>query len=112
VKHVAEVLCKKCNGTGIDYNHEEIIITEDVLCDLLHFQHISHYGEKWLAFVDWSQLHGFDLPRLIDGGWIDKHPDKPPMFNNYRDNFPERLYSISFKGRLVIQRPSMYLCDT
>ena len=103
--------CPVCKGDGLDKNLQpmSLQIPEEVYFELAKFNHQSQKGEAWLAFVDWFDI--IDLERLLADGWVEAEKDLAPVHENYRDDFPETLYTISAKGRIALAAPGRYIIE-
>lgn len=106
-KQEKHIICETCNG------YELILpklkrVNQDVFFDVHKFRDRYPDGQGWMAFVDWELL-GIDLKRLMGLSMIERHPNKPPTYGNYRDDFPEIFYSLTLNGRLLLRYPTKYL---
>lgn len=111
LEYVGKIRCTGCSGYGLKIDDIDKIRIDDVtFIDLTQLAHQMIDGEVWLAFVDWSQLLQINMEELQRQKLVVQRLDIPtPRYGNYRDHFPETLFVLTVRGRLILNNPSRFV---
>lgn len=96
---------------GVDL--DTLKVTEQQLFALFEFEHWATDGEAW---IHWStiEMDTFcfkELDFLLDNHFLKLHKDKPPKYDDWRDRFPPRKYSLMVRAIIVLREPGRYVID-
>lgn len=93
-------------------DESDLKITEEQFQGLCEFEHWAN--EMGIAWIHWSTIEMDtylfkNLHFFISHGFLVRHSDLPPKYDDWRDRFPPRKYSMTPQAVVVLRSPGKYV---